>query len=154
MPTRRTCLACCASDAIGQAAAPPRILRNSRRLIAHPRAEGSNSHVSSGRGSRARLQSPLWVKSRHLQCKPSCPLYPPNSGHFGEADDLCSVLARSTELGFDEFGEGKNRRPHPLHSDLFQNRLELLTKLVKGRSRLPNIDHAPAARHRPGNVRE
>jgi hypothetical protein len=24
--------------------------------------------------------------------------------------------------------------------------------LVKGRSRLPNIDHAPAARHRPGNV--
>ena len=59
---------------------------------------------------------------------------PPNSGHFGEADDLCSVLARSTELGFDEFGEGKNLRPHPLHSDLFQNRLELLTKLVKGRS--------------------
>ena len=80
--------------------------------------------------------------------------FTPKSGHFGKADDLCSVLARSTELGFDESGEGKNLRPHPLHSDLFQNRLELLTKLVKGRSRLPNIDHAPAARHRPGNVRE
>src|SRR5262249_3490781 len=25
---------------------------------------------------------------------------------------------------------------------------------IKGRSRLPNIDHAPAARHRPGNVCE
>ncbi|MGC1844221.1 MAG: hypothetical protein WA730_17810, partial [Pseudolabrys sp.] len=28
--------------------------------------------------------------------------FTPESGHFGEADDLCSVLARSTELGFDE----------------------------------------------------
>ena len=78
----------------------------------------------------------------------------PPKADISQADDLCSVLARSTELGFDESGEGKNCRPHPLHSDLFQNRLELLTKSVKGRSRLPNIDHAPAARHRPGNVRE
>jgi hypothetical protein len=78
----------------------------------------------------------------------------PKSEHFGKAEDLCSVRARSIELGFDKSGEGKNLRSHPLHSDLFQNRFELLTKLVKGRSRLPDIDHATAARHRPGNVRE
>jgi hypothetical protein len=71
-----------------------------------------------------------------------------------QTDDLCWALAESSELGFDESGEGKNLRRHPLHSDLFQNRLELLAKSIKGRSRLPNIDHAPAAWHRSCNVRE
>jgi hypothetical protein len=63
------------------------------------------------------------------------------------------MVARSG-LGFDESGKGKNLRLRPLHPDLFQNRLELLAEPTKGRSRLPNIDHAPAARHRPGNVCE
>ena len=36
MPTRRTRSACCAFDATGQAAAPPRIPRNSRRLMSAP----------------------------------------------------------------------------------------------------------------------
>jgi hypothetical protein len=57
-------------------------------------------------------------------------------------------------LGFDESGEGKNLQPWPLNPDVFQNRLQLFAKSVEGRSRSPNIDHAPAARHRSGNVRE
>lgn len=58
------------------------------------------------------------------------------------------------ELGFDESRNRGNSRPRPSNSKLFQNRPELLAKSVEGASRLPNIDHAPAARHRPGNVRE
>jgi hypothetical protein len=50
-----------------------------------------------------------------------------------ESGDLYTVLAGS-ELGFDESGEGENLRRRPLHSDLFQNRLELLAKPIKGRS--------------------
>jgi hypothetical protein len=50
-----------------------------------------------------------------------------------ESGDLYTVLAGS-ELGFDESGEGENLRRCPLHSDLCQNRLELLAKPIKGRS--------------------
>jgi hypothetical protein len=78
----------------------------------------------------------------------------PPKADIRQTDDLCWALAGNSELGFDESGEGKNLRPYPLHSDLFQNRLKLLAKLIKGRSRLPNVDHAPAARHWSCNVRE
>ena len=72
-----------------------------------------------------------------------------------DPDQLCSLASfEIAKLGFDEPNKGKNFRPRPSHPDLFQNRLELLTKSVEGRSRLPNINHAPAAGHRPGNVRE
>src|SRR5262245_14018546 len=75
------------------------------------------------------------------------------SGHVGK---LTTFNGGSwlKALGFDESGEGKNLRVRPLHPDLFQNRLELLAETIKGRSRLPNIDHAPATRRRPGNVCE
>ena len=73
---------------------------------------------------------PLWVKSRHVQRTSRCPLYP-RKRTFRQSDDLCSVLARSTELGFDEFGEGKNLRPRPLHSDLFQTGLSFLPNWLK-----------------------
>ena len=75
------------------------------------------------------------------------------SGHSANLRSLLA-LAGNSELGFDESGEGKNLRPRPLHSDLFQNRLKLLAKSIKGCSRMPNIDHAAAARHRSCNVRE
>ena len=123
--------------------APQGLRQGLYRLKVAPWKESDGTSADVRFGSKADMCS----AKRHVR-------FTPKSGHFGKADDLCSVLARSTELGFDESGEGKNLRPRPLHSDLFQNRLELLTKLVKGRSRLPNIDHAPAARHRPGNVRE
>ena len=71
-----------------------------------------------------------------------------------DPDRLCSLASFEIALGFDEPGKGKNFRRRPSHPDLFQNWLELLTKSVEGRSRLPNINHAPAAGHRPGNVRE
>jgi hypothetical protein len=57
--------------------------------------------------------------------------FAPNSDR--ESGDLYTVLAGS-ELGFDESGEGENLRRRPLHPDLFQNRLELLAKPIKGRS--------------------
>src|SRR5262249_49569123 len=93
-------------------------------------------------GFRATVVCPLWVKSRHVR-------FTPESRR--QADDLYMVVAGS-ELGFDESGEGKNLRLRPLHPNLFQNRLELLPEPIKGDSRLPNIDHAPPARHRSGNV--
>jgi hypothetical protein len=58
------------------------------------------------------------------------------------------------KLGFDESGKRKNFQPWPLNPDLFQNRLQFLAKSVEGRSRSPDINHAPAARHRSGNVSE
>jgi hypothetical protein len=58
------------------------------------------------------------------------------------------------ELGFDESGKRKYFWRRPLHPDLFQNWPELLAKSVEGRSRLPNINYAPAAGHRSGDVRE
>jgi hypothetical protein len=63
-----------------------------------------------------------------------------------DPDQLCSLASfELAKLGFDEPGKRKNFGPRPSHPDLFQNRLELLTKSVEGRSRLPNINHAPAA---------
>src|SRR5262245_29688942 len=98
--------------------------------------------------SARKMRCPLWVTSRHMRRNKPCPLYP-LSGH--QTDDLYMVVAGS-ELGFDESGEGKDLRLRPLHPNLFQNRLELFAEPIKGGSRLPNIDHAPPARHRSGNV--
>ena len=87
---------------------------------------------------------------RNRTCANAHVCFATKSGHVGK---LTTMVAGS-ELGFDESGEGENLRLRPLHPDLFQNRLELLAEPIKGRSRLPNIDHPPAARHRPGNVCE
>ena len=38
-------------------------------------------------------QCPLWVKSRHLQCKTACPLYP-KSGHV-QCTSRCPLSANS-----------------------------------------------------------
>ena len=44
---------------------------------------------------------PLWVKSRHLQCKKACPLYPhPNSGHRTLRLE-CPLSANSGHRSFD-----------------------------------------------------
>ena len=54
------------------AAAPPISVMNSRRCIAPGRTTPFamlNYYADQG-------QCPLWVKSGHLQCKTSCPLYP------------------------------------------------------------------------------
>jgi hypothetical protein len=56
--------------------------------------------------------------------------------------------------GFDESLNGENSWRCALHLKLFQDRLERFAKSIEGRSRLPNIDYAPAARHGPGNVRK
>src|SRR5262245_18740596 len=49
-----------------------------------------------------------------------------------DPDQLCSLASfEIAKLGFDEPGKGKNFRPRPSHPDLFQNRLELLTKWLK-----------------------
>jgi hypothetical protein len=58
------------------------------------------------------------------------------------------------DLGFDESGKGEDVHSHLLNPDLSQNWLELLAETGKGRSRSPNINHAPAARHRSRDVRK
>jgi hypothetical protein len=58
------------------------------------------------------------------------------------------------DLGFDESGEWKDFRPHPFNPDLFQHRLQFFAKSVEGRSRLPNVNDAPAAGHGTGNMGE
>src|SRR5262245_27146938 len=120
---------------------------NSRRRIVAPRCfrkeHRTNTLAWSGRGNvRFGSKADICSAKRHVR-------FTPESRR--QADDLYMVVAGS-ELGFYESGEGKNLRLRPLHPNLFQNRLELLPEPVKGDSRLPNIDHAPPARHRSGNV--
>src|SRR5215472_14514463 len=103
----------------GQTTEPAIALINSRRLIVAPEAQTrhrSNPHCCSGRGQVNRRR-PLWVRSRHMQCKTACPLYPrkrtlersgavgeqrnrawQNHPDFGEFAGLCIDLDRTTVL--------------------------------------------------------
>jgi hypothetical protein len=74
-PTRRTRSTCCALDATGQAAAPPRIPRNSRRLMSVPKL-GMPIVPAQIRTGKRTTKCPLWVKSRHRSVSAQCPLYP------------------------------------------------------------------------------
>jgi hypothetical protein len=78
-PTTRTPMVgtfgCCACAASGHAAALPRSVMNSRRLIGAPRLKREPSYRQTLVRWKGRT-CPLWVKSRHLQRKRSCPLYP------------------------------------------------------------------------------
>src|SRR5262249_21926156 len=75
-PQPRATLDCCEYADSGHAAADAAtILMNSRRLIAAPRLQLGNrtgKDQCTERGHRCLL----WVKSRHLRRKKSCPLYP------------------------------------------------------------------------------
>src|SRR5262245_33675007 len=59
---------------VGHAAAPPRSVMNSRRLIAPPRSLDITSFQLLHILRKGRC--PLWVKSRHVRRKKRCPLYP------------------------------------------------------------------------------
>ena len=75
-----TGIVCCARAASGHVTAEMAVaLMKSRRLIVPPRigrGHRSNSDVYRERVSAGRKQCPLWVKSRHVQRKTACPLYP------------------------------------------------------------------------------
>src|SRR5262245_56535069 len=72
---RMTRPACCAYAVSGHAAAPPTSVMNSRRLIAAPSLEQRIVPVQTHPLEGA-TKGPLLVKSRHMQCKTACPLYP------------------------------------------------------------------------------
>ncbi len=91
-------------------------------------------------------------EGRHRSARRRCSTCATSKHRIGPA--TLADAKRLGELGFDESRNWGNSRPRPSNSKLFQNGPELLAKSVEGPSRLPNIDYAPAARHRPGNVRE
>src|SRR4029450_10633844 len=69
---------CCAQATTGHwTAAPPRSVMNSRRLNCRSRSRRYRTDLTefTGRG-------PLWVESRHTQCKQACPLYPDRKSEF------------------------------------------------------------------------
>src|SRR5262249_47803589 len=63
------------SSARGRYARQKLVVRKALSKRASPRG------FSLLRGMRP-LECPLWVKSRHLQCKTACPLYPPKAAKF------------------------------------------------------------------------
>ena len=82
----------CACVACGHAAAPPRSVMNSRRLIAAPEAKDRASYQSAPVFWK-RSGCPLWVRSRYMRCNRPCPLYP-ESGHV-RRKQRCRLRANS-----------------------------------------------------------
>jgi hypothetical protein len=65
-------------------------------MLAFQTREGIVTKLDIGRVQ----QCPLWVKSRHLQCKPSCPLYPRKRTFAAHPDGVgastcCSSITRA-----------------------------------------------------------
>ena len=87
-------------------AAPPRSDMNSRRLIAPPRLQDRASYRI--KQQRWKGPCPLWVKSRHVQRKRSCPLYPRKRTYTwpeppvrqGDAAIRCGLLACAARAWF------------------------------------------------------
>ena len=89
---RRTRSPCCARAAAGHAAAaPPRNVMNSRRLIASPEAKDKASYWLKPGFCRGQAPCSLWVKSGHVQCKKACPLFPRKRTCATPKTDVCFV---------------------------------------------------------------